>query len=387
VWERSETLRKQKTQLNRQIEDLKDTNSNMTAAMDSTEEELDVWEQLQENFNDGKTVFRPKPKSAKHKREQSDDPQPRKRPNYAEPDSDDDFIDDGSDADDDSGSADGSSSTSDSLDPPSTQDEISLKLADLKGTRRDGRHEKARIDDQIKGLKSQIVQIEKESEQLDDKLSAKCIAGRNEYSRAAIRQDYASGIRELDQEIAEEEDAANFDPEVDRRNYDEVADNLPVFCVSARAYQKLKGRLQKDKCPPGFTHVDETEVPALQAHCIQLTTAGRQAACRKYLTSLFQLLNSLRLWSSNDGTGRNLTEGQLQRETKILEERLTKLDTVSSPARSVDHVSFRSFVAEVWLMYPIGPRQVSHRHHRRRQRGATGQSLRRICSYDKGRGV
>jgi hypothetical protein len=91
----------------------------------------------------------------------------------------------------------------------------------------------------------------------------------------------------------------------------------------------MKGRLQKDKTPQGFTHIDETEVPALQAHCIQLTTAGREAACRKFLTSMSQLLNSLRLWASNDGAGRNLTEGQLKEEAQILNEGLNKLDAVS----------------------------------------------------------
>ncbi len=124
--------------------------------------------------------------------------------------------------------------------------------------------------------------------------------------------------------------------QTDRRDYDEVAQNLPVFCVSSRAYQKLKGRLQKDKSPPGFTHIDQTEVPALQAHCVELTTVGRQASCRKFLTSMFQLLNSLRLWSSNDGSGRNLTEGQLKREAQILKERMSKLDSVSTLSLSVD---------------------------------------------------
>ena len=148
--------------------------------------------------------------------------------------------------------------------------------------------------------------------------------------QGAIRQDYAAGIRELDQELAEEEDAADFDPEQDARDYDQVARDLPVFCVSSRAYQKLKGRLVKDRSPPGFKHVDETEMPALQAHCIKLTSKTRETTCRRFLTSVFQILKSLRLWSSNDGSGRNLTDNQLAHESKILKEKLNKLDTVSS---------------------------------------------------------
>ena len=340
MWEKSEQYRTKKNALKKQIENLKETKVDMMAAMEANEEDLELWEKLQENFNSGTVVFRPKPKSHKRKREDEIGLPKKKRPKYREPDSDDDFIDDGEESGSEAESDCSSSNASEDQGAPLTEDEISEKLADLRGTRKEGRREKVKIDDHIIDLRRQIADLDKESEGIDGELSVKCISGRNEYSRGAIRQDYAAGIRELDQEIAEEEDAANFDPEVDRRDYDEVARNLPVFCVSARAYQKLKGRLQKDKSPPGFTHVDETEVPALQAHCIQLTTTGRQAQSRKFLTSMFQLLNSLRLWASNDGTGRNLTEGQLKREAQILKERLSKLDAVSSPILSVSHLSY-----------------------------------------------
>lgn len=57
-----------------------------------------------------------------------------------------------------------------------------------------------------------------------------------------------------------EEDEANFDPEHDIRDYEEVAKALKVFCVSARAYQKLSGRLKRDGDVAGFQEKDETEV-------------------------------------------------------------------------------------------------------------------------------
>jgi hypothetical protein len=59
---------------------------------------------------------------------------------------------------------------------------------------------------------------------------------------------------------------------------------------------------------------------------------------------MFQLLNSLRLWASNDGTGRNLTKAQLKREAQILKERLNKLDAVSSPILSVIPLSYSPVV-------------------------------------------
>ncbi|KAL2015624.1 hypothetical protein VTK56DRAFT_5081 [Thermocarpiscus australiensis] len=93
---------------------------------------------------------------------------------------------------------------------------------------------------------TQVKKIIAEKDTLLAEVNSICIQGRNAYSRRAIKQDFAMGIKELDQENAAEEDEANFDPEVDIRDYDAVAESLPVFCVSSRAFQKLSGRLQKD---------------------------------------------------------------------------------------------------------------------------------------------
>jgi hypothetical protein len=153
-----------------------------------------------------------------------------------------------------------------------------------------------------------------------------CIEGRNKYSKGAIQQDFADGIREIDMESAQEEDADRFNPDEELRDYTKVALSLPVFCVSSRAYQKLQGRLQRDNRVPGFRLAEETEIPQLQSHCKKLTEAGRVSNCRNFLTRLNQLLNSLRLWAANDGTGPNLTGAQLAAETCFLKLRLKTLE-------------------------------------------------------------
>ena len=136
-------------------------------------------------------------------------------------------------------------------------------------------------------------------------------------------------MKELDQELAAEEDEENFDPEKDIRDYDEVARSLPVFCVSSRGYQKLQGRLKKDPPVPGFQTLEETEIPQLQVHCKELTVAGRTATCKRFMTNLSQLLNSLTLWASNDGTGANLTAEQRAKEDRFLKRSLANLESVS----------------------------------------------------------
>ncbi|HEU0047929.1 MAG TPA: hypothetical protein VFQ43_10045, partial [Nitrososphaera sp.] len=185
-------------------------------------------------------------------------------------------------------------------------------------------------DDKIKDLRRQMHEVERAQDAAEAVIFQKCIQGRNEYSKGAIQQDFAAGIKELDMEIQEEEDAANFNPENDVRDYDEVARSLPVFTVSSRAYQKLMGRLIKDKDVPGFTSVEQTQIPQLQEHAKKTTEAGRQSNCRRFLNSLSQLLNSLKLWASSDGSLNSLTETQKWREAKILADKLKTLDKVSS---------------------------------------------------------
>lgn len=101
---------------------------------------------------------------------------------------------------------------------------------------------------------------------------------------------------------------------------------MPVFCVSSRAYQKLCGRLQRDKSVPGFSSLEETEIPQLQAHCKRLTEAGRTSVCRRFLNSFSQLINSLLLWASNDGSGVLLSDAQRATESRFLQAKLAELE-------------------------------------------------------------
>ena len=287
LYAKSEDLRKSKKALQQKMSDLKETKGDISTTMETADEELEVWEKLQEQHSEGRTVYPPKAESLSKKRKRVDKKSPtRKKSKYTEPDTDDDFIDDDTDEPSEAGSDYATSEFDQDRGEPVTEDDITTKIADLRATKKIGPREKAQLDEQLKAIRKEILELDTEQDAIDAQLSAKCISGRNEYSRSAIQKDFAAGIKELDQELAEEEDAANFNPEVDARDYDEVARSLPVFCVSSRAYQKLKGRLQKDKAVPGFEDVDETEIPLLQAHCRKLTEAGREAACKRFLTNL-----------------------------------------------------------------------------------------------------
>lgn len=304
------------------LNELKEARATKNEYDDTTEqvdEEIDVWEELAADLSDGKTVYPPTQKKRKRKSASPDRPTKRRR-RAIDSDDDDDFVDEQSD-DKEDGSSD-SSQAKEAL----TEEAVERKLDELKQLKREARQEKRNIDARIREIRTELDSLDDEEDRVSSEKNALCIAGRNEYSRGAIRQDFAAGIRELDEEEAEEADPDHFNPEEAVRDYEEVAAGLPVFCVSSRAYQKLSGRLKKDSEVSGFTAIEQTEIPQLQAHCQKLTVKGRQAGCRRFLNSLKQLLTSLGLWASDDGSGIKLTAQQKDAEAAFLARKLKGLE-------------------------------------------------------------
>jgi GTPase SAR1 family protein len=216
-----------------------------------------------------------------------------------------------------------------------TPQQVRSEIDKYKRLKRNARQRVQELRDEIQSLQKQLNDLENRRTQIDQDAEALCIQSRNDWSRDRIREDFAEGIKELDQETAAEENPDDFDPVVEIRDYDEVAQSLPVFCVSSRAYQKLSGRLEKDGDVNGFTLLNQTEIPALQAHCRKLTEAGRQDGCKSFLNSLSRLLTSLTLWSSDDGSNPESNAQQRAMLKAFVTKNLHRLETAFVDA--VDH--------------------------------------------------
>ena len=325
-WEELEKLGKRTKSMKKQMDEMKDTKAAYGETMNDIDEQVEIWDGLKEKLEGGQTVFPPKPKTAGKKRKGNGNDKARKKQRRTKS-SDDESYSDLSDSSDEveQGSEDESESQE-----PLVETQIVAKLQELRTTKKEARAQRGEITDRISRIRRDIDESKTAAEKIESKISAMCISGRNAYSKGAIQQDFAAGIKELDQELAAEEDEENFNPDAETRDYDEVARGLPVFCVSSRGYQKLQGRLRKDPNIAGFTTVEETEIPQLQAHCERLTETGRSANCRIFINKLSQLLNSLTLWASNDGTSANMTPEQRAREARYLQKGLKSLESVSA---------------------------------------------------------
>ena len=110
------------------------------------------------------------------------------------------------------------------------------------------------------------------------------------------------------------------------RDYSELANSLQVFCVSSRAYQTLNRRMQKSYFnTKGFECLEDTEIPELKEHLKNLTKNERTTNLNSFFGDLIQLLNSMRIWSEDDGTRSTAT-----RVEEGLGDLLGGLDKVSS---------------------------------------------------------
>lgn len=321
-WTQAEDLREKKDSLQKKIRRLKETKATYGDNLDECEAKYDTWDELQSQLSEGKTVYAPADGSKKRKRGREPSGSRKNRVS----DIDDDSFSD-SDASDKENSQPGEDRR------PLDEEAIEKMLASLKSERKRIREARKALDTEIASIGKEIQRMQTEREELLAESKAICIKGRNEYSREAIRHDFAMGIKDLDQENAVEEDDTTFDPDQDIRDYDEVARSLPVFCISSRAYQKLSGRLRKDDFQShGFASVDDTEVPKLQEHAKKLTEKGRASHCRRFLNNFLQLVNSMKLWAASDNSRSTLTDLEKRREEMHLTKLLNDLKKVCNPA-------------------------------------------------------
>ncbi len=82
------------------------------------------------------------------------------------------------------------------------------------------------------------------------------------------------------------------------RDYEAMGQALPIFCVSSRGYQQLRGRAGPDTPIIGFRNEDETEIPRLQQYAKSLTHGAETHRLKKMLNQLRGYLCSLMLWTT-----------------------------------------------------------------------------------------
>lgn len=79
---------------------------------------------------------------------------------------------------------------------PLTKDVISQTLLSLRIKRKTIREERRRLDKLISEAQVELNSLQSRRDASVAEIKALCIAGRNDYSRAVIKQDFSIGIKE-----------------------------------------------------------------------------------------------------------------------------------------------------------------------------------------------
>ncbi|KAM7193284.1 hypothetical protein V8F20_008479 [Naviculisporaceae sp. PSN 640] len=174
-----------------------------------------------------------------------------------------------------------------------SQEDATRKLEQLKGGHKAAWDDKESLTKKAKPVKKAKKEANRKVKDLKSNLENQCLEFRNGFVIPTIKQQFADGLREIDQEIGFQRDPNNFDPDFQARDYREIAERLPVFCVSSRAYQQKSRLLPHSRPYPGFRTLEDTQMPQLKAHARAIVRNMRISNCRNFLGLLEQCLTSL----------------------------------------------------------------------------------------------
>ncbi|KAJ3960104.1 hypothetical protein N0V92_003271 [Colletotrichum tropicale] len=149
--------------------------------------------------------------------------------------------------------------------------------------------------ERIDEYRKQLEIDENDLNDLDEMVRMACIQKRNDISRDTLRNYFNRIVREARQKSSlRRNDTGNAQLE------DDISGNLPVFCTSSHAYQALRGLSEDDMDEfRGFFDNADTDIPQLQSHAQTVTNELRIAKQREVLAGIYQVLNSVSLWTQN----------------------------------------------------------------------------------------
>ncbi|KAI0049607.1 hypothetical protein FA95DRAFT_1556704 [Auriscalpium vulgare] len=218
--------------------------------------------------------------------------------------SDDDFINDDSDSDEEKEEEESGSDSDESSHSDSDEEEVEgeveevtiealkAQIAEGKQAIKAGRERLNEVRKAKKEASDALATLKKKQLKAQRDKNGFCSLKRSEFSRDVLKEDFRSGLKELDDADAEQRNPDEFDPTVNVRDY--AAIDLPVFTCSARDYVRLKGQVRGDGEPTCFSNVKDTGIPALQEWCHTLTISSRERAARNFHEHLKTFANSVK---------------------------------------------------------------------------------------------
>lgn len=189
-WTKAETLESSIESAQLDLKELEEQKAEYGEQLDEIEAKADAWDALKTQAEHGEIVYSPLDGPKKRKRPTTPFKSLKNREAY-----DSDMTDDDWDAYENS-LTDDSGSQSDTNRQPLTQVAIDEALSSFRAQRMEIRQARQALNSKIGVVYKMIQEAESERSDILAEVKTRCIQGRNEYSRGAIKQDFASGIKE-----------------------------------------------------------------------------------------------------------------------------------------------------------------------------------------------
>lgn len=195
-WSKVDEIKEKQRELKERLGQLKDEKAALMDLLEECDSKVDAWDDLADSLRDGQTVYAPAERSNRKRKRQSKPARSRKnRISIDSPDEDDEsdseYLSSGSKENNQQSNTDNNNDRK-----PLTEDQIMEELSQLKAERKAIRENKKRIDQGYSENRDKTSTLESEKEALVSQIKSVCIKGRNEYSRNAIKRDFAMGIKE-----------------------------------------------------------------------------------------------------------------------------------------------------------------------------------------------
>jgi chromosome segregation ATPase len=181
-WDKFDQIERDQKRLKTELQKLKESKAVYGEVLSNTDDELEVWDRLREDLEDGNTIYAPSDKPKKRKRSGGSGKSRKKRSKRdsgSDIETSDDDITDESDAE----------PASSPQGEPLQLEVIEERIADLKAKKKEARLRRRELDSQINTVKDELKALDGSHNDIEAEMSAICISGRNQYSKGAIQQD------------------------------------------------------------------------------------------------------------------------------------------------------------------------------------------------------
>jgi len=219
---------------------------------------------------------------------------------------------------------------------PLTENDVRVRLQEYTDGFDDAESSCGRLKLEVASLKGDVMRAEQHKAEYEQAYFDICLAVRNEMVIAKQKAMYAKIVRdnhEVAAAVAKSgvEQKTVTEVEIKERHGDLIA-KLPVFCISAKAYQQLENIHQSNKANM-FKDIEQTQVPAFRDHLIALAEHARDEILQNTLRKLELTLHSIYLYVMESAESRVVDQAQvglaLEEVTRNLN---TFSDQLSGPA-------------------------------------------------------